>query len=72
MQIVTHSLTMQGFTMRDYMTRIPEALEELLEGYKSGSLKSREHVMTGIESFPEAFDMLFSGDNQGKLLIKIS
>jgi NADPH-dependent curcumin reductase CurA len=54
------------------MTRIPEALEELLEGYKSGSLKSREHVMTGIESFPEAFDMLFSGDNQGKLLIKIS
>ena len=72
MQIVTHSLTMQGFTMLDYMTRIPEALEELLEGYKSGSLKSREHVMTGIESFPEAFDMIFSGDNQGKLLIKIS
>ncbi len=72
MQIVTHSLLMQGFTMRDYMARIPEALKVLLEGYNAGTLKFREHVVEGIECFPEAFDMLFAGRNQGKLLIKMS
>ena len=72
MQIVTHSLTMQGFTMRDYMNRISEALTVLLKGYQDGSLKFRQHVLEGIERFPEAFDMLFDGRNQGKLLIKIN
>ena len=72
MQIVTHSLTMQGFTMRDYMDRISEALTVLFDGYQDGSLKFRQHVLEGIERFPEAFDMLFNGRNQGKLLIKIT
>ena len=72
MQIVTHSLTMQGFTMRDYMDRISEALTALFNGYQDGSLKFRQHVLEGIERFPEAYDMLFNGHNQGKLLIKIT
>lgn len=72
MQIVTHSLTMQGFTMRDYMHRISEALAVLLRGYQEGSLKFRQHILEGIERFPEAYDMLFEGRNQGKLLIKIN
>lgn len=72
MQIVTHSLTMQGFTMRDYMNRVSEALAVLLKGHQDGSLKFRQHVLEGIERFPEAYDMLFEGRNHGKLLIKIN
>ena len=71
MAIVTHSLTMQGFTMRDYMDRVPEAFMALLQGYKNGSLKFREHIVEGIENFPEAFDMIFDGRNNGKLLLKV-
>ena len=33
-------------------------------------MKFRQHVLEGIERFPEAYDMLFNGHNQGKLLIK--
>lgn len=62
---------MQGFTMRDYMDRVPEALIALAGWRAEGKLQFREHVLQGIESFPQAFDMLFSGANQGKLLIKL-
>jgi NADPH-dependent curcumin reductase CurA len=39
--------------------------------HAKGEIKFRDHVLHGIESFPEAFDMLFSGSNQGKLLIQL-
>jgi NADPH-dependent curcumin reductase len=71
LQLVTQSATMQGFTMRDYMHRVPEALMALATWRAEGKLQFREHVLQGIESFPEAFDMLFSGANHGKLLIDL-
>lgn len=71
MRLVTHSLKMQGFTMRDYMHRVPEALEVLARGHADGSLKFREHVLKGLDTFPDAYEMLFDGRNHGKLLIDI-
>ena len=71
MRLVTHSLTMRGFTMRDYMHRVPEALSALASGWADGSIKFREHVLEGIESFPDAYEMLFEGRNHGKLLIDV-
>jgi len=32
----------------------------------------REHLIHGIERFPDAFEMLFSGQNHGKLLLKVN
>ena len=71
MSVVTHSLTIRGFTMRDYMHRIPEALEWLVPAWKAGRLKMREHVVEGIENFPDAYEMIFRGENHGKLLLKV-
>jgi NADPH-dependent curcumin reductase CurA len=71
LQLVAQSATMQGFTMRDYMQRIPEAFVALAGWHAQGEIQFREHVLQGIESFPLAFDMLFSGANQGKLLIQL-
>ena len=71
LQLVTQSATMQGFTMRDYMERVPEALVALAGWRAEGKLQFREHVLQGIESFPQAFDMLFCGANHGKLLITL-
>jgi NADPH-dependent curcumin reductase CurA len=72
MQLVTHSLTMRGFTMRDYMHRVPEALDVLIRGWADGRLKCREHIVEGLDRFPEAFDMLFDGRNHGKLMIRVA
>jgi NADPH-dependent curcumin reductase CurA len=38
----------------------------------SGKLKAREDVVDGIDAFPRAFDMLFSGANNGKLVLKVA
>lgn len=71
MSVVTHSLSLRGFTMRDYMHRVPEALDWLVPAWEEGRLKMREHVVEGIENFPDAYDMIFRGENHGKLLLKV-
>ena len=71
LQIVMQSITMQGFTMRDYMHRIPEAVQELGASLKDGSLICRQHILQGLDSFPDGFEMLLAGANEGKLLIRV-
>jgi NADPH-dependent curcumin reductase CurA len=70
MKLVTTSSSMQGFTMKDYLHRIPEAFADLSAWVADGSLRHREHIIDGIERFPEALRMLFSGQNHGKLLLR--
>jgi len=36
-----------------------------------GKLRLDEHIVEGIDSFPEALRMLFDGRNKGKLVVKI-
>jgi hypothetical protein len=50
----------------------PEARKELAVWIGEGQLKAREHIVEGIETFPETFLKLFSGKNFGKLVIKIA
>lgn len=71
LQLVAQSARMQGFTMRDYLNRIPEAFMALAQWRASGEILFREHIVQGIERFPEALAMLFSGANDGKLLIEV-
>lgn len=39
---------------------------------KSGELKSKEHVVEGLETFPDTLMKLFTGGNFGKLVLKVS
>lgn len=71
LQLVAQSATMQGFTMLDFMGRVPEAFMALRGWSSSGKLQFRDHVLGGISAFPKAFNMLFAGENQGKLLIDL-
>lgn len=71
LQMIAQSATMQGFTMRDYMDRVPEAFMSLMQWQASGEIIFREHLVKGIDAFPEALAMLFAGKNEGKLLIEL-
>ena len=62
---------MKGFTMRDYLHRVPEAVQDLAKWMDEGQLTTREHVLEGIDCFPKAVQMIFAGENRGKLLIRI-
>ncbi len=71
LQLVAQSGTMRGFTMMDYVTRIPEAGMQLGGWMMQGKLKTREHIVKGIDQFPAALEMLFAGKNLGKMVIEV-
>ena len=62
---------MQGFIVFDYAQRYGEAIEEMAGWILAGELTYRETVAQGLETFPETFTRLFSGDKLGKLLLKV-
>ena len=69
--LVNHA-RMEGFVVFDYAGRLGEAAREMATWMAAGRLKSREHVVTGLESFPDALLMLYKGENSGKLVLEIA
>jgi hypothetical protein len=62
----------QGLLVSDYATRFGAASERLAEWVASGELAHRETVVEGLENAPDAFLGLFSGDNVGKQVVRVS
>jgi NADPH-dependent curcumin reductase len=71
MKIVSARATMSGIIVFDYFPRAEEAIKDLSTWLAEGKLKYKEHIVEGIEKFPETLRMLFTGENYGKLLLKI-
>ena len=71
MALLVNRASMTGFVVFDYAKRYGEALKALTTWSAEGRLTSQEHVVEGIERFPEAFRMLFTGANHGKLVLKV-
>ena len=70
--ILQRSLKMQGFIVGNYRERIPAFVSDMSTWIAQGKIKYREDVVDGLENAPEAFLGLFSGDNFGKLVVKVS
>jgi NADPH-dependent curcumin reductase CurA len=62
---------MEGFIILDYMSRFPEAQGEILGWLLDGSLKHTEHIVEGLEHATEALNLLFTGGNTGKVVVKL-
>ena len=72
MSLLVNRASMEGFLVFDYADRYPEAITGLQELLAGGELIAREHeVRGGIDAFPEALLMLFSGGNTGKLVLTL-
>jgi hypothetical protein len=63
--------TMQGFLTTDFAKRYEEAIGDLVQWIRDGRLRYREDLMSGIESAPGSIEKLYSGENNGKLVIKL-
>jgi NADPH-dependent curcumin reductase CurA len=72
MSLLVNRARMEGFVVIDYMGRAPEAVEEMAGWIAEGKLIAREDVVEGFESFPEALQKLFRGENVGKLVLKVA
>ena len=49
-----------------------EAYQDLTTWVKEGKIKYKNHIVPGLENAENSIKKLFSGENEGKLIIKIS
>ena len=49
-----------------------EAYQDIAQWLKDDKIKYKNHIIPGIENAGSAIKKLFSGENEGKLIIKIS
>jgi len=64
---------MEGIVVFDYADRYPQAIAEMSGWLKVGQMHSREDVVEGgVAAFPATLNKLFSGENFGKLVLKLA
>jgi NADPH-dependent curcumin reductase CurA len=70
-QLIIKRATMHGFLIADYVPRFAEGAAELGQWLAEGRLHIDEQVDVGLENAYAAFMKLFSGANEGKMVLKI-
>ena len=63
---------MEGLLVTDFADGHAAAIAEMAGWIKDGRLTYRETIVDGLENAPSAFNGLFSGDNFGKLVIRVA
>jgi len=72
LSLLVNRARMEGMLVTDYAARYPEGVATIARWMQEGSFKTREHVVDGFENFPSALNMLFAGENLGKLVLKVA
>lgn len=70
LRIAERNAMMRGFTVDHYPQVFPEATAELSRLLTEGAMHLPEHVVEGIDQFPQALLTLFNGGHMGKLVVK--
>jgi NADPH-dependent curcumin reductase CurA len=70
-QVLIKRLQVTGFIILDYLSRFMEAGKQLGMWKAMGKLKDKQTIVKGIEKAPEAINMLFKGENIGKLIVEL-
>jgi NADPH-dependent curcumin reductase CurA len=55
----------------DFAAKYEEAVRNLADWIRAGKLKYQEDIREGLESAPASIKKLYSGENQGKLIIRL-
>lgn len=70
-QLIGKNIRMEGFIVSHHFDLMPTYIDELSSWVKDGKVTWKETVFDGIEKAPEAFLGLFSGENLGKMLVRL-
>mgnify|MGYP000011016498 FL=1 len=71
LSLLVNRARMEGIVVFDYAPRYKEAAIEIGGWLAAKKMVSKEHVVEGIDTFPESLMKLFRGENFGKLVLKI-
>ena len=71
LSLLVNRARMEGIVVFDYAHKYKEAAIEMGGYLAAGKMVSKEHVVDGIDTFPETLMKLFKGENFGKLVLKV-
>lgn len=72
LSLLVYRARMEGIVVFDYADRYHLGMTEMAKWMKTGTFKTREDIVEGLEKFPEALLMLFEGKNFGKLILQVA
>lgn len=70
LRLAERNAMMKGFVVSHYANHFPVAIKEISGLMRAGKMTLPEHVIEGIERFPEALFLLFGGGHTGNLLVR--
>lgn len=62
---------MEGFIILDYLDRFTEGQVAMAGWVAEGKVKFAVHVVDGLEQAPSALNLLFTGGNRGKVIVRV-
>lgn len=71
MELVFRRIRMEGFIAGEPREQVPANIAELRELYEAGKIVSRAHIVAGLANAPAAIDLLFRGENDGKVIVEL-
>lgn len=71
-QLIKSQALMQGFLVAQFEDEAEETSKQLAQWIQEGKIKSEVSIAEGFDKLPEAFRNLFTGDNFGKQVVKVS
>ncbi|WP_315809360.1 NADP-dependent oxidoreductase [Pseudomonas sp. C9-3] len=71
LSLLVNRARMEGMVVMDYAHLFQEGFKDMATWISEGKLKSKEDIVEGLETFPETLAKLFSGENFGKLVLKV-
>ncbi len=72
LSLLVNRARMEGIVVFDYAHKYKEAAIEMAGYLAAGKMVSKEHVESGIDTFPDTLMKLFKGENFGKLVLKVA
>ncbi len=70
--LISSRARMEGFVILDYLDRFAEGAAQLGQWLAEGRLRYRKTVVDGLENAPQALMRLFTGDHDGKVMVKVA
>lgn len=71
LSLLVNRARMEGIVVFDNAANYGVAAAEMAGWMAQGKLIAKEHIVSGLEQFPDALLMLFKGENFGKLVLKV-
>ena len=71
LNLISRRASMHGFISWDYWGRWAEITDQLRAWARDEKLRYRIHTFDGLESAPDALNAMFTGENTGKIVVKL-